>query len=91
MAGDADHPAMPLEEALDYLAQRVMLYAQCVQGCERSYIPYPASWFNGGGFWDDEQDWAKKQNSKSLGPVTLPANYVPPSEQLRRERAAVAR
>ena len=39
MAGDADHPAIPLEDALDYLAQRVTLYAQCVQGCERIYIP----------------------------------------------------
>lgn len=93
MAGDADHPAMPLEEALDYLAQRVTLYAQCVQGCERSYIPYPASWFNAGGFWDDERDWAKKQNTKSPGPLPLPANYVPASEQIRREQqrqAAVA-
>jgi hypothetical protein len=94
MAGDADHPAMPLEEALDYLGQRVAHYAQCVQGCEPSYIPYPASWFNAGSFWDDERDWAKKQNSKSPGPVPLPTNYVPASEQMRREQqrqAAVAR
>jgi hypothetical protein len=91
MAGDADHPAMPLEDVLDYLAQRVMLYARCVQGCEPSYVPYPASWFNAGGFWDDERDWAKKQSSKPPGPVPLPNNYVPPSEQLRREHAAVTR
>ncbi|MGA8312034.1 MAG: hypothetical protein WB755_18515 [Terriglobales bacterium] len=91
MAGDADHPAMPLEDALNYLAQRITLYARCVQDCEPRYVPYPASWFNAGGFWDDERDWAKKQNSKPPGPVPLPTNYVPPSEQLRRENAARAR
>jgi hypothetical protein len=60
MAGDAEHPAMPLEDALDYLAQRTVLYARYAQGCNPSYIPYPASWFNAGGFWDDELDWKEK-------------------------------
>jgi hypothetical protein len=44
MAGDADHPAMPVEEALDYLSQRV----KCVRGCDPDFIPYPATWFNSG-------------------------------------------
>lgn len=61
MAGDADHPAMPLEDALNYLAQRVTLYARSVEGCDPNFIPYPASWFNAGAFWDDEQDWVKQQ------------------------------
>jgi hypothetical protein len=91
MAGDADHPAMPLEDALDYLVQRVTLYAGYVQGCDQNYLPYPASWFNAGAFWDDEREWAKKQNGKVPAPVPLPANYIPPSEQLRREHAAVVR
>jgi hypothetical protein len=61
MAGDADHPAMQLEDALDYLAQRVTLYARCVPGRDQNFIPYPASWFNAGAFWDDEQDWVEPQ------------------------------
>jgi len=68
MAGDADHPAMPVDEALDYLAQRVTLYAECVHGCDRSFIPYAASWFNAGAFWDDEHDWQKQeQETKTNG------------------------
>jgi uncharacterized protein YdaU (DUF1376 family) len=91
MDGDPDHPAMPLDEALDHLVQRITLYAQCVQGCD--FIPYPATWFNDGCFWDDERDWRKHQaemktNRNSHAPVPLPADYVSPSEQIRRERAA---
>ena len=61
MTGDADNPAMQLEDALDYLAQRVTLYAQCVKGLDPHFIPYPATWFNAGAFWDDEQDWVSQQ------------------------------
>jgi|ERR1035437_7014825 hypothetical protein len=67
MAGDPDHPAMALDEALDYLAQRVTLYARCVQGCDPEFVPYPASWFNAGSFWDDERDWSSKQKGKTNG------------------------
>jgi uncharacterized protein YdaU (DUF1376 family) len=89
MAGDPDHPAMPLEDALDYLAQRVTLYARCVQDCERDYIPYPASWFNAGSFWDDERDWSKqKTNRNGHAPVPLPAGYRSPCTEILRERAA---
>ena len=55
--GDSDHPAMALAEALDYLEDRLKLYARCVQGRKREYIPYPATWFNKGKFWDDEKTW----------------------------------
>jgi hypothetical protein len=91
MDGDPDHPAMPLADALDYLAQRVTLYAGCVQGFQPNYIPYPASWFNKGCFWDDERDWSQsemKTNRNAHAPVSLPDDYVSPSEQIRRERAA---
>jgi hypothetical protein len=57
MRGDHDHPAMPLGEALDHLAQKVTRYAQCVRGSDRTFIPHPATWFNRGDFWSDEQDW----------------------------------
>lgn len=72
MAGDADHPAMSVADALDYVAQRATLYAQCVQGCDRDFIPYPASWFNAGSFWDDDRDWSKQQgktNGNGVSPV----------------------
>jgi hypothetical protein len=61
MAGDADHSPMQFEDALTYLAQRITLYAQCVQGRDQNFIPYPANWFNAGAFWDDEQDWVEPQ------------------------------
>jgi hypothetical protein len=90
MAGDADHPAMQLEEALKYLAERVTLYAECVRGCDPDFIPYPATWFNSGSFWDDERDWDKKPKGKAPAVVALPDNYIPPSEQIRRDRAGVS-
>jgi hypothetical protein len=92
IAGDPDHPAMPLEEALNYLAQRITLYARCVQGCDPEFVPYPASWFNAGSFWDDERDWSSKQNrtSNANGTKKLPLNYVPASERILQERSARA-
>ena len=91
MAGDPDHPAMALAEALDYVAQRVRLYAQCVQGCDPNFIPYPASWFNAGSFWDDERDWNSKGNgtrSDRNGVPKLPPNYCSASELNRKELSA---
>jgi uncharacterized protein YdaU (DUF1376 family) len=76
IAGDPDHPAMTLEEALNYLAQRITLYVRCVQGCDRDYIPYPASWFNAGSFWDDERDWSTKPTGKTNGNGTPIAGNV---------------
>jgi uncharacterized protein YdaU (DUF1376 family) len=91
IAGDPDHPAMLLEEALNYLAQRMTLYVRCVQGCDRNYIPYPASWFNAGSFWDDERDWPSKPKFKGNGAAgaALPPSYVPASERIRQERTAL--
>ena len=94
MTGDRDHGAMSLQEALDYLVQRLTLYARCAQGCDRDFIPYPATWFNAGGFWDDERDWSSERKGKSNGSGTeLPHDYDPASAQIRRERelAGVAR
>jgi hypothetical protein len=88
MNGDPDHPALPIDEALDYLAQRVALYKQSIQSDDPKYTPHPASWFNGERFWDDERDWGNKQNRKSSAPVPLPADYVSPSKEILRERAA---
>jgi uncharacterized protein YdaU (DUF1376 family) len=87
IAGDPDHPAMPIEDALNYIAQRIALYARCVQGCDREFIPYPASWFNAGSFWDDEQDWSSRRNrtSDANGIKKLPPGYVSEGEKRRQE------
>jgi hypothetical protein len=66
MAGDPDHPAMSRNEALDYLAQRLTLYAKCVQGYEREFIPYPATWFNAGSFWDGDGEWSTRQSHPAV-------------------------
>lgn len=91
-AGDVDHPAMSITEALDYLAQRIRLYSECTRGVDPQFIPYPASWFNAGGFWDDEKDWSLRQQSRRNGlDMKLPPNYVPASEKVRqglRQRSA---
>jgi hypothetical protein len=71
MAGDADHPAMQLDDALNYLAERLTLYAKHVSGLDRTFIPYPASWLNAGSFWDDEKDWCDR--SRGLIPDRLGA------------------
>jgi hypothetical protein len=61
--GDADHPAMALTESLDYLAERVQLYAQLVEGGPREFLPHPATWFNKGKFWDDPKTWKIERSS----------------------------
>ncbi len=53
LLGDSNRSPMTLVEALEYLCQRVALYAQSVQGQDPKYIPHPATWFNGDRFWDD--------------------------------------
>lgn len=103
MAGDAGHPAMQLEDALKYLAQRLTLYARCVEGRDPNFIPYPASWFNAGAFWDDEQDWVKQQreanaNGQAARKVAQYPNWFPPqnvaddyvSEGTKRKQAIEA-
>lgn len=82
MAGDADHPAMPVEDALDYLAQRITLYSRCVQSCDQNFIPYPATWFNGGAFWDDAQDWVNQQKKAGTNGNGHSARKTPPTNVL---------
>jgi hypothetical protein len=82
MAGDPDHPAMLLIEALDYLAQRVTLYARSIQGSDQKYVPYPASWFNAGSFWDDDREWSKHNGSPDN---SKPRVIVDPGDVLDRQ------
>jgi hypothetical protein len=55
--GDADHPPLALMESLNFLAERLQLYAKCVDGGDRHFLPHPKTWFNTGRFWDDPKTW----------------------------------
>jgi hypothetical protein len=41
----------------NFLLNRVQTYAKAIAWKERRYIPYPATWFNKGHFFDDESEW----------------------------------
>jgi hypothetical protein len=75
-AGDVDHPAMPVEDALNYLASRVTAYAEATRNTDRDFIPYPASWFNAGSFWDDERHWKKRSTSALPDQFGTPVNIL---------------
>ncbi|HET7216355.1 MAG TPA: hypothetical protein VFL79_22395, partial [Terriglobia bacterium] len=53
------HFAGDHEKAASWLKRRVLLYANSPQGCrpDKTFIPHPATWFNGGRYDDDEQNW----------------------------------
>lgn len=92
MAGDSDHSAMSLDDALDYLAQRITLFEQCVRGSDLQFIPYPATWLNTGSYWDDERDWKLKASPARHGTeklvAQLPVDYVTPSAKMSRQDRA---
>ena len=46
--------------AADWLGSRVDLYARSRQAnqSDKSKVPYPATWFNGGRYEDDEAEWS---------------------------------
>jgi hypothetical protein len=39
------------------LKERTIAFAQSVKGCDFQFVPYPATWFNRGGFEDDPRMW----------------------------------
>jgi hypothetical protein len=45
--------------AADWLGSRVDLYARSQQALQldKSKVPYPATWFNGGRYYDNEAEW----------------------------------
>lgn len=49
-----------------WLLERVEAYAKAIAWQERQYIPHPATWFNGGRYDDDPENWKdpKAQTSK---------------------------
>ena len=54
--------------APQWLADRVKLYAECVKGMEKCYIPHPATWFNAGRYDDGDDEWTVWKE-KSHGPT----------------------
>ncbi|MFQ5589576.1 MAG: hypothetical protein ACE5HE_00295 [Phycisphaerae bacterium] len=40
-----------------YLLERTKLFAERCKGQTEKYIPYPATWFNSGGFKEDPNTW----------------------------------
>lgn len=65
-------------EATDWLGSRVDLYAASAQGRQpdKSKIPYPATWFNGGRYDDDPARWnyvVGASNARSSG--AKPVNF----------------
>lgn len=49
-------------QAIEYLTERVRLYAHVVSGwprSDRAFIPHPATWFNQDRFDDDDREWFK--------------------------------
>lgn len=49
-----------LDDAVVWLMQRTKLFALSPAGQKGDYTPYPASWFNGKRYLDDESEWLKE-------------------------------
>lgn len=65
-------PKMTSAEATAYLLERTRLYADSPKGRSKQFIPYPATWFNGGAYTEDESMW------NLCG--TLPVRHIPPTK-----------
>ena len=57
--GEPDHPPLLASEACQFLLEKTKKYANSPAGQnpDRKFIPYPASWFNGKCYLDDETEW----------------------------------
>ena len=52
---------VPFEELLI----KVQLFARCVEGQDRQFIPHPETWFNQGRWQDDPEEWKAWKSQKS--------------------------
>jgi hypothetical protein len=55
--------------SFDYLLERTAKYAECTRAWPESdvkFIPYPASWFNGERYEDDESNWIRKASVETF-------------------------
>lgn len=46
-------------DRMEWIKNRVILYAQARQGQDRDFTPHPATWFNQSRYLDDEEGWFK--------------------------------
>ena len=53
-------------KSFDWLLERVQMYAECVEGSSKKFIPHPATWFNQARYDDDESDWANTDTGPDL-------------------------
>lgn len=48
---------MSEQEAFDYLLKRASEFSRSLAGRRGMLTPYPATWFNRGGYMDDDHEW----------------------------------
>ena len=77
--------------AADWLGTRLDQYAQSAQGSrpEKSLIPLPATWFNGGRYDDDPEEWRYVGAGNGFSGQQPPiVNQRPPDERLNQQVAS---
>jgi hypothetical protein len=76
--------SLSLIEAHQWLLGRVKEYAERTarSGKEKQFIPHPATWINGGRYYDDPEEWG------SLGNISTP-NEIPDESRAREVWAEV--
>lgn len=42
-----------------YLRDRTKLFSDKTKGCDRQFVPHPATWFNDGRYDDDPEEWSR--------------------------------
>ena len=62
------------ENDFEFLLDRVQQYAKCVNGSEKQFIPYPATWFHQERFNDDPKEWVAQKEDKENSPTYH--NYI---------------
>lgn len=62
------------KKPIAYLLERVEVYAKAVKiaGIEKTFIPHPATWFNGGRYDDDASEWLNGGSAPPPNPNTKP-------------------
>ena len=57
-----ENPDIDMSEAVTEYAKATSTWKES----DKTYIPYPASWFNGGCFLDDRNEWWKKSTTSPV-------------------------
>lgn len=91
-----------VDQAAAWVLARTRAYAESpwarshVEQGAREFLPYPASWFNGGGHLDDDAEWETERNAAAPrqrdGPKGAPGGDEEPAwKRDRREQAEKVR